>query len=185
MDPYYYRWKKIQKGDIKTFEKLYNKHFHKLLTYAFRILKDEFLSEEVVQDVFLKIWQKRDSIKINGSISGYLYSATHNFAINAAIQQKTNKNKVNQIVSEEIWRQIQNSFVVTDHVSKNIEEEEIESKVRSIIETLPKQCKTVFKLSRFENLTNEEIAEKLNISKHTVRAHLYHALEKITKILEK
>jgi RNA polymerase sigma-70 factor (ECF subfamily) len=185
MDPYYYRWKKIQSGDLKTFEKLYKKLFPELQSYAFRILRDEFLSEEVVQDVFLKIWQKRGAIKIKGSVSGYLYSITHNLAINAAIQKKTYKNKVNQIVSEEIWQQIHNTFAVMDNVSKKIEKEETELKIKALIETLPKQCKTVFLLSRFENMTNQEIAQKLDISIHTVRAHLYHALKIISKIFEK
>ena len=185
MESFYDKWEKIQKGDLKTYEKLYKKLFFELRSYACRILKDESLSEEVVQDVFLRIWQNRDSITVKGSLSGYLYTATHNLAINTAIQKKTLKNRVTRIVSEEIWQRIQSTFAVADNISKKFEAEDTENKIKSLIDTLPKQCKTVFLLSRFENMSNQEIAQKLNISKHTVKAHLYHALERITKIQEK
>lgn len=178
-------WEKIQKGDLKTFEKIYKKMFPRLCFYACKILKDKSISEEVVQDVFLKIWQNRESIFIKESLINYLYSATHNLAINTAIQKKTLKNRVNLHTTEELWQNIQNTFVVNDFISNKIEAKEIEKRIRSIINKLPGQCKTIFLLSRYKNLTNKEIAQTLGISAHTVRTQIYRAIDKIIKELEK
>ncbi len=178
-------WQKIRKGDLKTFEMLYKELFPKLQAYANKILKDKFISEEVVQDAFLKIWKNRESITIKGSPVSYLYSAVHHIAINAAIQKKTLKNSVNQYTSEGLWQKIQNTFVSNESICKEIEAKETEEKIKSVINKMPGQCKTIFLMSRCKNLSNKEIAQTLNISVHTVRTQIYRALEKIIKDLEK
>ena len=178
-------WEEIQKGDLKTFEKLYKKLFPRLSFYACKILKDKFISEEVVQDAFLKIWQNRKSIFIKGSITSYLYTVTHHLAINSVLKKATLKNKVNQNVTEDTWQKIQNTFAVTDYISKKLEADETEKQIKAIIDTLPNQCKMIFILSRYENIPNQEIAQILSISIHTVRTQLYRAIEKIMKEMEK
>jgi RNA polymerase sigma-70 factor (family 1) len=178
-------WEKIQRGDLKVFEMLYKEMFPKLYAYTYKILKDKFISEEVVQSVFIRIWQSRESITIKNSLISYLYSTAHHLAINAAIQENTLKNSVNQYTSEGLWQKIQNTFASDESISKEIEAKETEEKIKSIINTMPGQCKTVFLLSRYKNLSNKEIAQVLNISVHTVRTQIYRALEKIIKELEK
>ena len=86
---------------------------------------------------------------------------------------------VNKTISEEEWQFIKDTYQINDFIIENIERNDTDILIRKIIEILPEKCREVFLLSRYENLSNEEIAQKMDISVNTVRAHIYHALEVI------
>lgn len=178
-------WQKIQTGDEYALEKIYKAAFRSLVYYASEITGQSQLAEEVVQDVFLKIWQNRSVLLIKGSFKPYLFQSVHNHALNAIRQQNTRKESVNLLRSEETWQFITDTYDLNDNMIERIFSEETEALIEQIIKELPEQCRKVFSMSRFELLNNKEIAIQLGISEYTVKTHIYRALQKITSDLKK
>jgi len=172
-------WLEVKKGSEKAFYTLYSLLFSNLIRYVRQTVKDVFLAEDIVQDVFMKIWRDRNSIYIIGSVQAYIYKMAHHAAINKMQQLTTFKNKVNRMASDEEWQFIRDNYQVDGFIVERIEMEEVDMNIRILVETLPARCKEIFVLSRYEEMSNEEIAQKLNISVNTVRSQLYHALELI------
>jgi len=178
-------WQKIKTGDEKAFETLFKKINGSLCYYALQITKDQFVAQEIVQDVFLKIWQTRETIVIRGSFKAYLYLMTHNLAINTLIKNNTRKNTVIELISNDLWKNTEAVLEMNPFLLEKLEAEETNRTIEKAINKLPQQCRDVFSLSRFDNKTNKEIAYLLNITESTVRTHIFRALEKIEKALEK
>lgn len=178
-------WSKIKEGDEKSFELLFKGLFFELCNYAYQYTADRFLSEEVVQDVFMKIWQNRENITPTKSIKGYIIQSVHNACINNLIQKKNKKHLNNVFLTEESWEFIRESAQINSFLLEKLEAEDTERIIRQIVLDLPASCSEIFKLSRFENRSNQEIAEILNVSVSTVRTQIYRALEKISQGLSK
>ncbi len=176
-------WLEIKKGSEKAFYTLYMLLFPNLVRYVRQMVKDILLAEDIVQEVFIKIWRDRDSIEIIGSVQAYIYKTAHHASINKLQHLAAFKNKVNRTVSDEEWQFIRDTYQVDDLIIENIERDDVDILIRQAIDKLPDKCREVFVLSRYEYLNNEEIAQKMNISIHTVRAHIYHALEIIRQHL--
>ena len=164
-------WGKIRQKDIKAFEGYYNKHYKAFYLMACKYLKDSKLAEEVVNDVFMKIWEDCDKITIQISLKSYLYKAIINRSIN--LLQKIKK--------EALLRIDLNLVHDEGYELKQMEENELKIKLYAAIDQLPEQCKKVFQMSRFEELKQQEIADKLGISIKTVKNHITHALKEISK----
>ena len=178
-------WSKIKEGDETSFKLLFMGLFAELSKYAFQYTGDRFLSEEIVQDVFIKIWQNRENLTPSKSVKAYIFQSVHNACINSLIQKKNKKNIHNVFLSEESWEFIQESTQINSFLLEKLEAEDTERMIKQIILTLPSGCSEIFTLSRFENKSNQEIAELLNLSVSTVRTQIYRALEKISKGLLK
>ena len=158
----------LQKGDEVVFERIFKDYYERLCNYANTIMNDMDESEEMVQSTFLTLWEKRESIDIHTSVKSYLYQAVHNQSLN-----RIKHYQVRKAHSEHLKYQ---SDVLTDDSSQQILGDELEQQINAAIESLPPQCQTVFKLSRFENLTYAEISEQLNISVKTIENHMGKAL---------
>jgi RNA polymerase sigma-70 factor (ECF subfamily) len=167
-------WKRIQQKDIKTFESYYKEHYKAFYLMACKYLKDSKLAEEVVNDVFMKIWEDGANIIIAVSLKSYIYKAVINRSIN--LQQKIKKEE----------QQHANMDIIPDegYELRQIEENELKMKLYAAIDQLPAQCKKVFEMSRFEELKQQEIADKLGISIKTVKNHITHALKEISKSVD-
>jgi RNA polymerase sigma-70 factor (ECF subfamily) len=172
-------WAKISKGDVKSFEQLYHKYHKRMCLYAVSMLSNINDAEEIVQDIFINLWKNKNSIQITGSLKAYLFRSVHNESINSIKKRLTKKNAVNNIIPEEQWNGLENILNYNAYILEKIEAGETEKKINEAINLLPDQCKAVFKLSRFNNLSNEEIAKKLNLSKNTVRGQIQKAIKKI------
>jgi len=157
----------IEKGHTSTFTRFYTSYFQKLLLASDKYIKDIYVAEELVQDVFLKIWENPENLSEVKSVKSYLYRTVINSSINYINRQKNIEQHHLKLASE-----------LSDKYLIDLDEEnEIIILLRDEIEKLPGQCKKVFKLSRFENLKYKEIAEQLNISEKTVENHIGHALK--------
>jgi RNA polymerase sigma-70 factor (ECF subfamily) len=178
-------WQKIKIGDLGGLEEIHKATFRTLVFYACEITGQEHLAKEIVQDVFLKIWQDSASITIIGSFKAYLFAMVHNHALNVLRQQKTRKESVNRLGSDQAWQFISDTYHVNDNFIEKIYSDETEAKISDIIKRLPDQCRKVFILSRGKSLKNEEIAALLGISKNTVKTHIYRALQKIAATLKR
>jgi RNA polymerase sigma-70 factor (ECF subfamily) len=163
-------WKNIQRKDIRAFESYYKEHYKTFYLMAFKYLKDPMLAEEVVNDVFMKIWEDGDKISIEISLKSYIYRAVINRSIN--LMQKVKK-------EAQIHTDLSN-LNDSGYELRQMEENELKIKLFAAIEKLPEQCKKVFEMSRYEELKQQEIADKLGISIKTVKNHITHALKEIS-----
>ena len=175
-------WKKVQEGDISSFEVLYRKYFSCLCRYASQLLNDRFLAEETIQDIFLKLWETRQQVFVHGgSFRTYLYRITHNQCMDILKKNKTQKNLFIHLPSPDEWAYIAEKYGFDDYVIERLEAEETATLIEQIVEQLPAQCREIFRLSRNEEKTNEEIAQQMGLSESTVRVQLYRAIQKIQK----
>ena len=160
----------VKKGDATAFRTIYNGYWEKLFAYTFNRLHIREASEEVVQDVFLSLWQKRESIVITGSLSAYLYGATRHRLLN-----ELRALHVRETYASDYARFVKNTFD-----NSNVETQDVNDLQRSMeasILELPNQCQTVFRLSRLSHVSNQHIAQRLNISTKTVEKYLTQALK--------
>jgi len=167
-------WRKIQQKDLKTFEIYYKEHYKRFFLLACKYLKDTSLAEEIVNDVFMKIWEDGNKLSIEISLKSYIYKAVINRSIN--LLQKIKKE---QQLQEELPFVFDQSYEMM-----KIEENEMAIMLYAAIDNLPQQCRKVFELSRFEHLKQQEIADKLGISIKTVKNHITHALKELNKNLD-
>lgn len=157
----------IEKGHTSTFTRFYTSYFQKLLLTSDKYIRDIYVAEELVQDVFLKIWENPTNLYEVISIKSYLYRTVINASINHINRQKNIEQHHLKLASE----------LSEEYLMELDEEHEMIILLRSEIEKLPNQCKKVFKLSRFENLKYKEIALELNLSEKTVENHIGMALK--------
>ena len=138
---------------------------------ACKYLKDSTLAEEIVNDVFLKIWEDGESIKIESSLKSYIYKAIINRSINA----------LNKIKREPAPETDLTNIPEHGYEMRQIEENELAVKLYAAIDQLPDQCRKVFEMSRFEEMKQQDIADKLGISIKTVKNHITIALKQLSK----
>lgn len=164
---------RIQQDDKKALEILFKTYYSPLCRFAKTILKNSEQAEDVVQEVFLKIWDKRNSIDPNPSFKAYLYMAVRNHSLNLL--------KINE---RKYWLDddLENYEILSNNeVQAQLEAKELSQKINEVIESLPEKCKLTFKLSRFENLSYKEIAEAMGLSVKTVENQMGKALALLRK----
>lgn len=177
-------WALIVRNDLKAFEQLYRKAYSSLVHYALTVTFNHSLAEEAVQDIFVRLWQKRSDLFITGSFTSYLFRSVHNQALNLVKQQSTKKELANKPCSEEMWQFIENNYELDETTLGQIYMEEMERIIRAAITSLPEKCQKVFLMSRYAHMENEEIADTLHLSEHTVKAHIYRALQRISEVIK-
>jgi RNA polymerase sigma-70 factor (ECF subfamily) len=157
-----------QYDDETAFEQLFKTHYNALHVYAQVILKDEDVAEEIVQGMFLKFWEKRGSLKIQ-SIKAYLYKCVYNDSLNYIKQEKT-KSKYQDFTVH---------TMDTEHepAAAKVELKELQQHLSEALNHLPEQCRTIFQMSRFEELKYREIADHLGLSIKTVENQMGKALK--------
>jgi RNA polymerase sigma-70 factor, ECF subfamily len=152
-----------------AFENVFKRYYKSLYAYAYTIVKDDAAADDMVQQVFYKLWNPGTKISIQSSIAAYLYRAVHNESLNYLKHQK-----IVVAHQKEIVPQLKNdSFSAANTVVNK----ELEQKLRLALNALPEQCRTIFQLSRFENLKYYEIADQLGISVKTVENQMGKALK--------
>lgn len=159
----------IREGNERIFEETFRKYYQSLCNYANSILKEMDEAEEVVQNLFLSIWEKRSDLEINISLKSYLYRAVHNHCLNRIKHLK---------VREEYQQYAVNFYDASyESVSQTVMKNELETKIEEAIRKLPEQCRLIFRMSRFEDLKYHEIAEQLELSPKTVENQIGKALK--------
>lgn len=159
----------IREGNERIFEEIFRKYYQSLCNYANSILKEMDEAEEVVQNLFLSIWEKRSDLEISVSLKSYLYRAVHNHCLNRIKHLK---------VREEYQQYAVNFYDASyESVSQTVMKNELEIKIEEAIKKLPEQCRLIFRMSRFEELKYHEIAEQLELSPKTVENQIGKALK--------
>ena len=175
-------WETIKKNDKKSFEMLFNRYHDSLCLYTYGLVRNIEAAEEIVNDVFFKIWCKRDQIQINYGVKQYLFRSVFN-ASSDFIRQNLFLSRYS-FVEVDSW--INETIATNDeYILDLLDNEDVQNDVMKAIEQLPPQCKTIFCSSRFDLLTYNEISEKLNISVNTVKTQMSRALDAMRKQLGK
>lgn len=158
-----------------TYKAVFRQYYPKLLFYATRLVGAEE-AEDVVQDVFVELWRRRDTVVIGEQILAFLYRSVYTKAINL-LKHQAIENNYSNAMTEIYERKLQ--FYQPDHaeVIRKIENQELRQEIYNAINELPDKCREVFKLSYLHDMKNKEIAEALSISLRTVEAHIYKALK--------
>ncbi|WP_345231947.1 RNA polymerase sigma-70 factor [Olivibacter ginsenosidimutans] len=159
----------LQKGDEGVFEGVFKQHFNPLHAYAYTILKDTVAAEEVVQSLFLKLWEKRSHLAIRTSLRSYLYRATYNDCMN-----KIKHGQVKQKHEDHLVYTHNSSY---EHTANQLHENELKRELTKALGLLPEKCRIIFQMSRFEELKYQEIADRLEISIKTVENQMGKALK--------
>jgi RNA polymerase sigma-70 factor, ECF subfamily len=167
----------LARQDEAAFEQVFKTHFKKLHAYACTIIKEDTAAEEVVQQVFFKLWERSKGLSISGSIAAYLYRAVYNESLNYLKHQK-----VQSQYQQHVTHTMKNESYSP---GKKFSMKELDEQLSKAMNELPEQCRTVFQLSRFEELRYREIADHLGISVKTVENHMGKALKILrTKLVE-
>jgi len=160
---------KLKNHDQDAMIILYRSYWKSLYISAFKILKDKETCEDIVQELFIKIWNNREQLTIKSSVQAYLSAA-----VRYEVYRKVRESKKFEPIMDEIIETV-SDLSLYDHV----EYKELQNQISLVIDTLPTKCKEVYNLSRNELLTHKEISEKLTISTKTVRNHLTRALHQL------
>lgn len=166
----------IKDGDIDAYGAIFKEYYPELCKRAARYLVDPADAEEVVQDLFIKLWEKRDSIVINTSLPAYLHTAVSNHAINYwKIKKRLPKHPGGTAEIENLE---------TAALDESIIYEDLEKQLNTLLKKMPEKRRMIFQMSRFENMKNHEIAKELKISIKTVEYNLSRALSFLEKNLK-
>lgn len=160
--------------DQKSFEHLFHAYYAPLCAFAYGLLGSHEDAQDIVNDCFMELWSKRESIQIQTSVKSYLFVAVRNLSINHL--KKTQK-KV--LVDSDIKYPFYKQEEVASQIERLQQIEDLEKKLKTSIDALPEQCRYIFYLNRFEHLSYKAIAEKLNLSVGTVKTQIARALKKI------
>lgn len=165
----------IKKGDEKAFESLFHKYYGLLCAYATRIVIDKDTAEEIVQDFFVKIWEKREQLSVETSVKNYLYQSVKNHCVNY-IQHNKIKLKYARVAAEESEDLVAEEF--------DFPEPDLFEKIEICIGGLPEKRREIFRLSRRDGLKYHQIAEKLQISVKTVETQMSLAFKTLRENLK-
>lgn len=164
---------KVVRGDAAAFEEVYAFYQRRIRAYAYRLTKIGTTADEVTQDVFVQLWEKRTQLDPSLPLEPYLRKITQNLILNFFRQASRDK---------ALLEKVQLHILAQRHVAPEaLLEQELEQLYQAAIQRLPAQKKTIYTLSRVEELSYEEIAERLQLSRHTVRNHMTEAIQFIRR----
>jgi RNA polymerase sigma-70 factor, ECF subfamily len=166
---------KLKTGNEQAFQTLFRKYYSALCRFANQYLKDGELAEETVQDMFVKIWEKRETLNIETSVKHYFFRSVRNHCLNQIQHEKIKKQYASQVI-ETAQHEIEAEqyFLEVDLIRR----------IEKSIDSLPPKRKEIFRLSREEGMKYKEIAETLDISIKTVEAQMGLALKHLREELK-
>lgn len=162
----------LRKGEKRAYEALYNEFFGMLYHLCLHYLHDEKVSEEQVQDTFMKLWEIRETLNDQVNLRNFLYTITKNNCLNHLRNQKISLKHQENIK----YLEMQFNYEALEKLGNYLQFEELRSKIDDAISKLPPEVIETFRLSRFEEMSYREIADRQGISTKTVEARISKAL---------
>lgn len=174
--------KKLKTGDNEAYKYLYDYHYVALCKFSYYILKDKVQAESIVSDVIFHLWEVRENLELIPPLRNYLITAVRNKCLNyLALKQQEVEIRFSSM--EQGGIQLQNIIQDNQQPLGILLKQELENKIQEAIDKLPPVCKQVFTMSRFREMSYEEISKELGISINTVKYHIKSALVIIKKEL--
>jgi RNA polymerase sigma-70 factor (ECF subfamily) len=166
---------KIRSGDSSAFEELFNIYCQQLINFSRNYVTDKQIAENIVQDVFVSVWQARTKLDPTKMIKAYLYTAVKNNSLKHIRHFKIENKGIEGSAA----------YIIDDESpDKKLDGKELELKIHKAVNELPEKCREIFKMNRFENLKYAEIAAILDISIKTVETQMGRALKKLRERLK-
>ena len=164
-------------SDERAFKRFFDIYAGRLYQFAFSFIKTKPVAEEVVSDVFFKVWLNKEGLKHIGNIKGYLFKATYNTSLNYLNEEKRRK----AISMEDIKVDLSVDLICpeTELINK-----ELKTQIENAIESLPPRCKLIYKMAKVEQMKYKEIAALLDISVKTIDHQLTIAIKKIGEVIK-
>ena len=169
----------VKAGDQKAYELMFSIYFSRLNDFAKHVIKDDTISQDIVLEVFLKLWENRSKIE-SLNLEAFLFRIVRNSCIDYIKHIKVLNNRMHEIEISSKYEELYRIDFVGNEPYILIEQE-LKNKIENTIKGLPDRCREVFILSRMEGLKNKEIAEKLDINIKNVERHLNRALQSFRK----
>lgn len=160
---------RLKEGDQTAFELLFHFYYPGLVMYAAQYTADRMEAEEIVQDFFVRLWQKHPQLNLSDSLKNYLFLSIKNRCLNFLKHRKIEEKYIRKMAE-----------LSSHHLTYNPDlyvASELQGKVKNAIDLLPEKCREIFIMSRVSGMKNEEIAKELNISKRTVETQISKALK--------
>ncbi|SHF77740.1 RNA polymerase sigma-70 factor, ECF subfamily [Mariniphaga anaerophila] len=164
---------------MSTFDQIFLKYYHSLLLYGLKFIRDENDVHDIVQEVFVTVWEKEKYTFSDAHLKSYLFNSVRNGCLNHIRHQSV----VNKHIEKQELSLLINELNFYGSGEKSLIEKESLKEIYAAIESLPPKQKEMIELSRFEGLKNKEIAEKLGIPLRTVETRLFRALSGLRKVL--
>ena len=159
----------LKESDHAAYTEIYQRYFHLLFVHAYKKLRDENQAKDIVQDIFATLWFKRDFNLPASNLAGYLFTAVRNKIFDLFAHQQVETKYIDSFKDY----LSNHSNTPTDHL---VRENQLKAYIEKEIQALPPKMKKIFEMSRRENLSHKEIAEKLNVSENNVSKQVNNAL---------
>lgn len=161
---------------LLRFEEVFKTHFKALHAYAYTLVREDMLAEEMVQQVFFKLWEKRETLKIESSATAYLYRSVYHECLNYLKHQKV----------KAAYHQYAKAMpeATAGGAAQKIQLSELQQHLNKALSELPEQCRTIFQMSRYEELKYQEIADRLGLSVKTIENQMGKALRLLREKLK-
>ena len=156
----------LKEGQESALASIYKRYWNKLYISAHAVLKDSQACEDIIQEIFLKLWLNREVLQIEVSLQSYLSAS-----VRYAVYRQIKSGRVREDIFDHIYERIQAG---SDY--ETIEYKELSLQINALVNRLPDKCRTIYKLSREQYLSHKQIAAQLNISTKTVENHMTKAL---------
>lgn len=173
---------RFSKGEGSAFKHIYEHYFDIVFYYILSLVHNKVEAEDLAEDVFIKLWEKRKTIRVKKSLKNYLLSTAHNIVIDffsskKIMQEKTDQHPEVAYINETeelIFKEFSDTYLIAKDLRKEI---------HKAINNLPNKCRRIFKMSRLYDMKNIEIAKKLDISINTVEKQISIALRRLREVL--
>ncbi len=163
---------KLRAGNHVAFRCLFQTYYQRLFLFARKFVEED-VAKDVVQDCFLELWKKRKNTEISNSFSAWIFTVVKNRCYKH-LKEESKKSESQNNYRLKLKEEELNFFI---HSEKSILEFEVKERIQNVVEQLPPKCSQVFKDSRFNGLSNKDIAEKYDISLKAVEKHISKALK--------
>lgn len=164
----------LSNGDEQAFENVYHLYFPRLYSFSNKIVNDSGIAKDVVQNVFVKIWENRNTFSIENP-EAFIYRMVRNASLNYIRHLKVVDNLKSKVKDQYLGEELYYIDLVGNEPYILIEKE-LEERILQVMQSIPDKCLSVFRMSRIEGLKNREIADHLGISIKTVEKHIAKAL---------
>lgn len=166
--------KRVESGDQRAFGELFDRYFTPLTVYADKMLQDKDEATDIVQSLFVSVYENRQGLEVQ-NVRSFLFQSTHNRCLNHIKHQNVHTQFASHALNT--------ADIESNAIEEAIEASELEARLAAALNQLPAQCKHIFEMSRVDGLTNAEIAEQLGLSKRTVETQISNALKQLRHIL--
>ncbi|NJK95764.1 MAG: RNA polymerase sigma-70 factor [Bacteroidales bacterium] len=173
----------FRNNDLEAFEHFFKTNQPQMVAFAHKFLDDWETSRDIVQEIFLNLWENKNNLTINISLRAYLFTAVKNQCANY-IKHKSIEQKYSDKTMIEFSKMESDYYMNTDEPFHKLYEKELNNKIKQSINSLPEQCRHTFELSRYNGLKSHEIAKKLEVSVRTVETQIYRALKTLKESLK-